>query len=402
MAHNGIDMAMKVLKKSQRVFLDHAGATPTEDRVLAAMMPYFKGSFANPSALYAEGVTAKNALLEARKKVAACLSAHADEIVFTSSGTESDNLAIFGTFASAVSKKIVNPHIITSAFEHPAVLEAVLACEKQGAKVSYLKPNKDGFIDPGDVKKALTKKTILVSCMYANNEIGTIQPIREIAKVIRHFKKHSIQKSAFPYFHIDASQAAVYAQISVEDLHADLLTLDGAKIYGPKGIGMLFVRRGVHISPMILGGGQEEGRRSGTESLPLIVGFAEAFSIAATEAVSEAKRVLPLRELLIKGVLHIFPRAHLNGSLEMRLPNNANFCFPGQDGEFLVLRLDAKGIAVSGSSSCRTLSENIRSYVVDLLGDARCGESSVRFTLGKSTTKKDIQYVLSVLKKMFS
>ncbi len=385
---------------SKRIFLDHASTTPIDPRVLRKLTSFLVHTFANPSALYKEGIFVQKAIEEARKKIAMTLQAHVDEIVFTGTGTESDNLAIFGTFATALSLGVRTPHIITSAFEHPAVLEAIRECERQGALVTYLIPNQDGFIRVEDVASALTKNTILVSCMYANNEIGTIQPIREIAKAIRFFKKQKKILGNFPYFHVDASQAANYLPLSVENLHADLLTLDGSKIYGPKGIGVLFVRRGVQISPRILGGGQEDGRRSGTENLPLINAFAEALFIAQQEALKESKRLIPLRDFLINKILKLYPKALLNGSLSNRLPNNVNICFPGQEGEMLVLRFDAKGIAVSASSSCRTLSENTRSYVVDLLGDSRCGESSVRFTLGRSTTKKDLEATVSVLKKI--
>lgn len=389
---------MKDRSVNKRIFLDYASTTPLDPRVLKVMHKVMMSSFANPSALYEEGVAAKVLIETARRKIADIIKAHADEIVFTGSGTESDNLAIFGVFASALSKGIKTPHFIASAFEHPAVLEALAECESKGAKVTYIIPNNDGIVSPEDFAKYITKNTVLISCMFVNNEIGTIQPIRDIAKAIRQYKKTRKTFSPFPYFHVDASQAVLFEQLSVEDLHADFLTIDAQKMYGPKGIGALFIRRGVKISPRILGGGQEDGRRSGTENTINIVGFAKAFEITVEEREREIVRLKKLQTNLLNGLKKIFPDAHINGSLIQRSPANLNVCFPKVDGEYLVLQLDAKGVAVSSSSSCRTLSQNSRSYVIEQIGSPECAESSIRFSLGRFTTKEDVTKVLKILK----
>ena len=388
------------VKQNKRIFLDYASATPIDPRVLSAMRPYLGGEFANPSALYEEGVEAGKTIGNARKKVAGIIHALPDEIVFTGSGTESDNLAIIGAFRQAKQEGIRAPHIIISSFEHPAILEAASRCAEEGAIVTYIKPDEEGIIHPESVKKALTPSTILVSVMHAQNEIGTIEPIKEIAKVLREFKKAKSQKlkaGSYPLFHSDASQTANYIPLNVLELHTDLLTLDGSKIYGPKGVGMLFVKRGIRLVPQILGGGQERGLRSGTPNVGAIVGFARALEIAEKERESESKRVTELRDLAIKRIMKMYPNATLNGSLQRRLPNNINFCFPRQDSEFLVLKLDARGYAVSSSSSCRTLKENSRSYVIDEIGKRDCGESSIRITLGRYTTRGDMEGFLGAL-----
>lgn len=389
---------MKHHSENKRIFLDYASTTPLDPRVLKVMHKVMISSFANPSALYEEGVSAKVLIETARKNIAEIIKAHSDEIVFTSSGTESDNLAVFGVFSDALSRGIKSPHFIASAFEHPAVLEALRECESKGAKVTYIIPNNDGFVLPEDFAKNITKNTVLVSCMFVNNEIGTIQPIRDIAKVIRQYKKSRKTFSPFPYFHVDASQAVLFEPISVEELHADLLTIDAQKMYGPKGIGALFLRRGIKINPRILGGGQEDGRRSGTENTVNIVGFAKAFEIAVEEREREIVRLKKLQTNLLKGLKKIFPNSHINGSLIQRSPANLNVCFPKVDGEYLVLQLDAKGIAVSSSSSCRTLSQNSRSYVIEQIGSPECAESSIRFSLGRFTTKEDITKIIKILK----
>lgn len=389
---------MKGGSKNKRIFLDYASTTPLDPRVFKVMQKAMMNSFANPSALYEEGVEAKALIESARKKIADIIRAHSDEIVFTGSGTESDNLAIFGVFSFARSQGIKSPHFIVSSLEHPAVLEALAECENQGAKVTYVIPNNDGIVLSEDFAKHITKNTVLISCMFVNNEIGTIQPIREIAKAIRQYKKNRKTFSQFPYFHVDASQAVLFEKLSVEELHADLLTIDAQKMYGPKGIGALYIRRGTKISPRILGGGQEDGRRSGTENTAGIVGFAKAFEIATEEREKEIIRLRKLQTSLLSGIKKIFPQTHINGSLQYRSPANLNVCFPNADGEYLVLQLDAKGIAVSSSSSCRTLSQNSRSYVIEKIGSPECAESSIRFSLGRFTTKEDIARVLKILK----
>ncbi len=273
----------------------------------------------------------------------------------------------------------------------------------------------DGLVSPSSIQKALKASTVLVSIMYANNEVGTIQPIKEIAKTIRHFKKAKNSKLTtnyasrhdllidYPYFHTDASQAANYCNLNVLQLGIDLMTLDGSKIYGPKGIGMLWVKRDTHIESIIFGGGQESGLRSGTENVPYIIGFAKALSIVSKSAQSETKRLSKLRDSAIKTILKKYKGAVLNGSSSERLPNNINICFKGIDAEFAVIKADALGILCSGASSCRTLSENSRSYVLEAMqkdGEIDCADSSLRFTLGRNTTTHDIRTLIATLPKI--
>jgi len=393
-----------VIKKipQKRIFLDYASTTPILPEVQKVMMPFFSSNFANPAALYEEGVFVKKVIENSRKKVASLLKAHNDEIFFTGSGTESDNLALFG-IVNALKSKIKNPHIITSSFEHPAIIEATKSLESEGVEVTYIKPNKDGFILPEEIKKALKNNTVLVSIMFANNEIGTIQNIREIAKTVRIFRKNKKTNTSLPYIHTDASQATNYFELNVLELHADLLTLDGSKIYGPKGVGILFLRRGVKLSPLIVGGGQEGGVRSGTENVSAIVGFEKAFSIVQTDREKESRRLQLIRDFTIKKILKENKNSELNGSFTDRLPNNINICFKGIDAEFAVIKLDSLGFCVSSSSSCRTIGENSSSYVIEAIGKGKeCSESSLRFTLGRNTKKEDMIALCKTIKKIFS
>lgn len=389
-------------KPAKRIFLDYASATPILPEVLSSMVEYAKKHFANPSALYKEALVVDGDIREARKTIAGILRALPDEIVFTGSGTEADNLAIFGVLGNVpLNNKKERPHIIVSSFEHSAILEAVKIFEKKGGKVTYLGVSQDGYVNPDDVLSVLTPQTVLVSIMYANNEIGTIQPIKDIAKVIRYYKKNNTKKIAKyfggkgPLLHTDASQAGNYCSLDVLSLGVDLMTLDGAKVYGPKGIGMLYVKRGIILSPRIVGGGQESGRRSGTENASAIIGFAKALSIVQSDKLTEGKRLAKLRDLGEARILKNAPGSHANGSSERRLPNMINICFPGTDAEFLVLKLDARGIAVSSSSSCQSKKEDSRSKVIAVLGNSGCDASSLRITLGRQTTKRDIAKLVS-------
>lgn len=390
----------------KRIFLDYASATPILPEVVDTMAQYTKNNFANASALYAEGVKASNDISESRKVVAGILRALPDEIVFTGSGTEADNLAIFGILGSVdIQSKKKKPHIIVSSFEHSAILEAAKIFEKNGGKVTYLTVSESGYIDPKDVLEALRPETVLVSIMYANNEIGTIQPIKDIAKVIRFYKKNNNSRQKFarknssshtyPLFHTDASQAANYLSLDVLALGIDMMTLDSSKVYGPKGLGILFVKRGIKLSPRIVGGGQESGRRSGTENTPAIIGFAKALGVVQQDKEKESKRLIVLRDFVYRKLLEIAPDSHANGGGENRLPNTINICFPGQDAEFLVLKLDARGIAVSSSSSCQSKKEDSRSTVIAALGKKGCDGSSLRITLGRCTTKSDVNKLIS-------
>ncbi len=385
------------------------------------MKPLLDSNFANPSSLYAEGVESKKIMENARKRVAKILSAHADEIIFTSGGTEANNLALLGLFQSA--KTIIKkPQIIITNIEHPSIMEVCSEIKRRGGKVKVVRVEANGIVDPKKIKKAITNRTILVSVMYANNEVGTIQPIREIAKVIRQFRKtdgrnqqlferlrlgqtprsglsksSSASPSTFPYLHTDASQAANYLDLNVERLGVDLMTIDGTKIYGPRGAGFLVCRRRTPLWPIIFGGGQESGRRAGTENPPAALGLATALEISQSEKKREAARLCRLRDYFISEIRKHFPKAILNGDAKERLPNNVNFCFPDLDAEFAVLQLDAKGIAISSVTSCQNLNTDSSSYVVQAIQTKNCQKSSLRFSFGRKTTKKNLDFCLEVL-----
>ncbi len=387
--------------KKPFIYMDHAATTPVDARVLKIMLPYFDKFYANPSSLHEPGQIAGAAVSEAREKIAKLLNAHADEIVFTSGGTASDNLAIVGSINASVCElrknfgKDVVPHVITTAIEHPAVLESLIKLHSKGRiELTQLMPDKNGMISVKQVEEAINERTVLVSVMYANNEIGTILPIAEIGKMI--LKKRKQAGGVYPYFHSDACQAAGYLDLNVEKLHVDLLTLNGGKIYGPKGIGMLFVRRGVKVEPMIYGGGQERRLRSGTENVPGIVGFAKALELVQAGREKESLRLIKLRDRMIEGLLKI-DKTRLNGDRECRLPNNVNISFMDIEGEAAMLYLDAKGIYCSTGSACASRALDPSHVILSMGLSYEAAHGSIRFTLGKSTTKKDVDYVVKVM-----
>ena len=382
-------------RKVRRVYLDNASATPVDRRVMAAMAPYFSRDFGNPSAVHAEGVAAKKAVENARKNIAGVLKSGAGEIIFTNGATESLNFAIRGTILAWRKHKIKNPEIITSAIEHEAVLGACRALEKYGVKVHYVKPDENGIIKVGDVIKYLNKNTVLVSIMYANNEIGTIQPIKEIGRAIKLFK---LSRSAnYPLFHTDAVQAANYLNLDVNSLGVQLLTLNSAKIYGPKGVGVLYVKKGTELEPIIYGGGQERGLRAGTENVPLIVGLAKALSVAQEMKDRESKRLLSLRDYFITELLSLSPRVSLSGDKDSRLPNNVNISIDGIDNEFFVIRLDEARISASTQSACTSGGEKGSHVILSLGKSGKKAKESVRFSLGRFTTKKEIDYAIKTI-----
>lgn len=378
----------------RNVYLDHAAATPVDPRVFAAMQPYFMEQPGNPGSFHTPGLRAKEAVAAARASIAAHLNTRADDILFTSGGTESDNLALVGTVRAHANEKNGN-HVITSSIEHPAVLEVLQLLAKRGEiDLTTLPVDKQGQVNPEHVAKALTPRTILVSIMMANNEIGTIQPIADIGRIIlKHRKEHD---TAFPYFHSDACQAAGALDLDVEKTHVDLLAFNASKIYGPKGVGALYVRRRTKLEALIRGGGQEKNIRSGTENVPGIVGLAEALNIAQIEKEVENERLTHLRDRLVKGLLEI-PKTRLNGHPTDRLPNNANISFLDIEGEAAVLYLDAEGVYVSTGSACASLSLD-PSHVILATGLSYEGaHGSIRFSLGRSTTKEDVDYVVKVM-----
>ncbi len=476
-------------KITQRIFLDYAAATPIDYKVAKEMEKTQKKFWANPSSLHTEGEITKETLEKARIKIARLLRCRASEIFFTSGGTESLNIAILGVIrnqgqpfgAGAVQGlplafgsqgsplKNFAPkgdplisHIIVSLIEHSAVLEPIkyLLKEKK-IEVSFVAPNKKGIISPESIKKEIKENTVLVIVQHANSEIGTIQPIQKISKIIKEYKKNTrlnlVQNKPLvePYFLVDAGQSIAYEKVSLERLGADLLIFDGIKIYGPKGMGILVVKNGTNISPIIFGGGQERGLKPGTENVVGAVGLAKALEITVKMREKESLRLTKLRDYAISKILKEIPNSSLNGDLENRLPNNINICFGksqrqpfgagavqglplafgsqsqelllkiptsrelplafGSQGsplknfapkgdplnsEFLVIKLDTLGFAVSAASACHTLSLENSSYVIESLGKPECASSSLRFTLGRDTKKTDLDKLIIALKKI--
>jgi len=392
----------------KRIYMDYAATTPTDPEVLKAVVDTMRKVPGNPASLHAEGRLAKEVVDNARASIARILSANPQEIVFTSGGTEANSLAIVGLVKSLWTPHIHKaPHIITTAIEHSSVLEPIRRLESEGAEVTYIKPDAEGIINPKDIRDALRPNTVLVSVMYANNEVGTIQPIKEIAKVIRHFR--STQKVVFwdkrlpfgfPYFHVDAAQALGYCDMNTQKLGADLISFDGGKIYGPKGVGALYIKRGTPVAAQTLGGGQEKGLRSGTENTALIAGLAKAFEINEKVKVKESVRLSKLRDYFIKKLLEL-EGATLNGSKEERLPNNISVCIKGFDAEFAVYQLDEKGVAASSASTCMSLKEDSYSYVVEEMRPGEdCGASSLRFSLGRGASKLDVDVCMKALREV--
>jgi cysteine desulfurase len=367
------------------IYLDHAATTPMRPEVVERMTPYFSDLFGNPSSIYRLGRQSLAALDEAHELVARVLNCRPTEIVFTGGGSEADNLAIKGM---AYSKRRRGNHIITSAIEHHAVLHTCQQLEQAGYRVTYLPVDGSGLVDPDAVEDAITDETALVTLMFANNEIGTIQPIAEIGHICR--------ARRIP-FHTDAVQAGGLLELDVVPLNVDLLTLSAHKFYGPKGVGILYIRQGARIQPQILGGSQERNRRAGTENVPGAVGAAYALELARAEREHEAPRLVALRDQLIDGLLRTIPAAKLTGHPEKRLPNNASFAFDGVEGESLLLNLDLLGVAASSGSACTTGSVE-PSHVLTALG-ATSGEARghLRLTLGHSNTEADVAFVLDQL-----
>ena len=370
----------------RRIYLDHAATTAVDQRVVDAMLPYFTADYGNPSAVHGLGQRSQAALIKAREQVAGVLNAHPDEIVFTGCGSESDNLALRGVFFA---RREQGNHIITCAIEHPAVLETCRQLAEQfGARVTILPVDGDGLVDPADVERAITPGTVLVSIMYANNEVGVIEPIAEIGAIAH---AHGIA------FHTDAVQAGGQLPLDVDDLNVDLLALSAHKFYGPKGVGLLYVRRGTRLLPALSGGGQEHGLRSGTENVPYIVGLAKALTLAYDDLTGRNRRILAMRERLISGVLSAIPDAHLTGHRTRRLPNSASFCFDGVAADALLINLDLAGIAASSGSACHAGSLT-PSGVLTAMGIPReRALGALRLTLGNENTPADVEHVLQVL-----
>lgn len=369
----------------RRIYMDNAATTPLHPAVLEAMLPYLQYHFGNPSSIYEEGREARKAIENARSQVAAALGAKSSEIYFTSGGTEADNLAVLG-MARANAKK--GDHIITSAIEHHAVLEPCHYLEKEGFKVTHLPVDSGGLVDPDDLRRAITPSTILVSMMHANNEVGTIEPIEEISGICR--------EAGVP-LHSDAVQTVGALDVNVDRLGVALLSASGHKIYGPKGVGCLYVRKKTRLQAVILGGGQEEKIRSGTENVAGIVGFGKAMELAATEWKERSEHVLPLRDRLIEGLLANIPYTELSGDRVKRLPNNVNVRFKFIEGEAICLRLDFLGIAASTGSACSSDSLEPSHVLTAMSVPVEEAHGSMRLTLGRENTGEDVDYVLEQL-----
>ena len=376
----------------KRVYLDYNATTPVEPEVLDAMLPYFSAEFGNSSSIHNFGQQARAAVETAREQVAALIGARAQEIFFTSGGTESDNHAIFGivslSFPSSLSSTSCRSHIITSLVEHEAVLNACQALEKQGVGVSYLPVDQDGLIDPQDLQAALRKETMLITIMHANNELGTVQPLEEIGRVA---------KQADVYFHSDAVQSAGKIPIDVNQLQLDLLSLSGHKLYAPKGIGALYVRGGTRLRQLLYGGHHQRGVRPGTENVAGIVGLGKAAEIARRSLANDAKRLGALRDQLEHGLLNRVAYARINGARAVRTPNTANLVFPGVEGEALLIALDLKGLACSTGAACSSGAVE-PSHVLTAIGlPAEEARASLRFSLGRHTTQADVDFALQII-----
>ena len=368
-----------------RIYLDHAATTPVAAEVLEAMLPYFSDCWGNASAVYATGREARRAVEDARKAVAAAIGAQPQEICFTSGGSESDNTAICGT-ARALKEK--GKHIITTAIEHHAVLNPCRQLQKEGFEVTFVMPDREGRIDPEDIRKAIRPDTILVSVMTANNEIGTIEPIGEIGRIC---------KEGGVLFHTDAVQAVGSIPVDVQETGCDLLSLSAHKFYGPKGIGALYIREGTRLNPLIAGGEQERGLRAGTENVPGIAGLGKAIAMAGENEKQNAAHMRRMRDRLVKGIYSSVPGAALNGPEKDRLPNNCSFRFDGIDGEALLLRLDLAGIAASAGSACTAGSREV-SHVLKAIGLTEAeARSSLRLTTGIHTTEEETDETVKII-----
>ncbi|MEY2671765.1 MAG: hypothetical protein RL687_182 [Candidatus Parcubacteria bacterium] len=385
--------------QKRKIYLDYASMTPIDKKVAKLVSSIASRTELNPNAIHSGGVSARFTVEDARKSIAKSINALKDEIFFVGSGTESDALAILGLIKNSSQL----PHIVTTNIEHSAVLENCKILESRGgAEVTYVNVEENGIVDPKKIREAIRENTVLVSVIYANNEIGTIQPIREIAKEIRHYKKHNGNKNEFPFFHTDAAQAMNYLDTeNVDRLGVDMMSFNSTKIYGPKGVAVLYKKRGIELSPLYSGGGQEGGLRSGTENVPAIAGIALALEIANKIKNKEVDRLTSLRDYAISKLLNLTERSGykiiLNGDSDNRLPNNINITVEGVSSELLVVELDAKGIEVSERSACSADSDTGSHVIRALRSDSN---DSIRITLGRETKKSDLDYLITSLEKI--
>jgi len=369
----------------RRIYLDHAATTPTRPEVVKSMLPFFTDAFGNPSSIHSYGQEAKGAVEEARTKVAELIGARSEEIVFTSGGTEADNFALKGV---AYANEHKGNHIITTSIEHHAVLEVCKFLERRGFRITRLPMDKYGLVDPDDVRKAITDKTILISVMHANNEVGTIEPVEEIGRIAR---------EAGVYFHSDAVQTVGHIPVNVDELKVALLSISAHKLYGPKGAGVLYIRKGTKLVSLMHGGEHEKRRRAGTENVPAIVGLGKAVELAGQEVGKEAERLAYLRDKLIEGLGEKIDHIRLNGHPTRRLPNNVNVSIDFVEGESMLLNLDLEGICASTGSACSSASLEPSHVLLALGFPAEQAHGSLRFTLGRENTEADVERVLEVL-----
>jgi cysteine desulfurase len=369
----------------KQIYLDYAATTPVDPRALKAMTPYFTGKFGNPASLHSFGNEAREALENSREVIAKAMKAEPREIIFTSSATEANNMAIKGI---AFANKEKGKHILVSSIEHDCILNSAEWLKKQGFEIEYLPVDKYGIVDPKEVEKRIKKDTILVSVMHANNEVGTIEPIAEIGKICQ-------EKNV--YFHTDAAQSFGKVPVDVKKMNVNLLTASAQKMYGPKGVACLFVKRGTKIDPLLHGGGQEFGKRSSTSNVALAVGFAKAVKICLSEMSKESKRLIGLRDKIIKKVLKEIPDSHLNGDPKKRLPNNVNIRFSFVEGESILFQLDSLGIAVSTASACSSPKLEPSHVLIAMGLKHEEAHGSLRVSMGRWTTEKEIDYLLKVL-----
>ncbi len=379
---------MTQMANQRLIYLDTAAATPLDPRVKKVLARFEQKTFGNPSSLHRLGREAKVSMEKARGDVAKVLGAVPSEIIFTSGGTESNNLAL---------QSFPRGQVVTTNIEHSSVLQVCRQKELGGQKITYLKVDELGLVNPKQLIKAIKPETVLVSIHYANNEVGTVQPIKDLARLIKKFRQKN--NTSLPYFHIDACQAPRFLPLDVNKLGVDLMTLNGSKIYGPKGVGLLYARRDVPLKPLLVGGGQEGGRRSGTENVTGILGLAEALKICQQNRESESNHLTRLRNNFWQQLKKAVPTAKLNGHGAERLPNNLSLTFPGVSADYLLLALDRSGVAVSLGSACSSRHRD-PSYVIMALGRTRAeAGSTVRLSLGRDTTKSDLEFVLSIIKK---
>ncbi len=380
----------------KKIYLDYSATTPVDKRVVKAMKPYFSKFFGNASSLHSAGKLAQKALNDSREKIAQLIGINPEEIVFTSGGSEADNLALKGVVSGL---DYPGQHIITSSIEHHAILNTAHFLEKQGVEVTYLPVDKSGLISPTELEKAIKPNTVLVSIMHANNEMGAIQPLKEVGEIVKKERiKRKNNNNNYPiYFHTDAVQTLGHIPFDVEDLGIDLFSVSAHKLYGPKGVGMLYLKNGIKIESLIHGGAHEKGRRASTENIPGIVGFAKALELAYQEMDEEGIRLTQMRDYLIDNILSKIKKSHLNGPSQKRLPNNINISIEGVEGEAMLIDLDYFGIYCSTGSACSSATLEPSHVLTAMKLPPEISHSSLRFSIGRWTKKKDLDYTIKRL-----